>query len=133
MDGGDGYCMVDGTPIILFQKPGYHGEAYFDRKSNYSLNLQVRRTLFYTCRLLQFRQLVTLPNICIIDYVIGHCGSAYDLTVFHDSRTYHNSGHLFNENEWMYTLDNWCITPYKRPHAALPENKTFNNHLSQVC
>ena len=28
----DGYCMVDGTPIVLFQKPGYHGEAYFDRK-----------------------------------------------------------------------------------------------------
>lgn len=37
----DGYCMVDGTPAILFQKPGYHGEAYFDRKSNYSLNIQV--------------------------------------------------------------------------------------------
>jgi hypothetical protein len=43
----DGFCMVDGTPIVLFQKPGYHGEAYFDRKSNYSLNLQVRFTLFY--------------------------------------------------------------------------------------
>lgn len=43
----DGYCMVDGTPIVLFQKPGYHGEAYFDRKSNYSLNLQVRLTIFY--------------------------------------------------------------------------------------
>jgi hypothetical protein len=43
----DGYCMVDGTPIVLFQKPGFHGEAYFDRKSNYSLNLQVRLTLFY--------------------------------------------------------------------------------------
>jgi hypothetical protein len=42
----DGFCMVDGTPIVLFQKPGYHGEAYFDRKSNYSLNLQVRLTLF---------------------------------------------------------------------------------------
>jgi hypothetical protein len=37
----DGFCMVDGTPAILFQKPGYHGEAYFDRKSNYSLNVQV--------------------------------------------------------------------------------------------
>ena len=73
----DGYCMVDGTPIILFQNPGYHGKAYFDRKSNYSLNLQVRRTLFHTCCLLQFRQLVTLPNLCIIDYVIGHCGSAH--------------------------------------------------------
>jgi hypothetical protein len=45
----DGYCMVDGTPIVLFQKPGYHGEAYFDRKSNYSLNLQVRLTLFHVC------------------------------------------------------------------------------------
>jgi hypothetical protein len=37
----DGYCMVDGTQVVLFQKPGHHGEAYFDRKSNYSLNIQV--------------------------------------------------------------------------------------------
>ncbi|KAG6847352.1 hypothetical protein C0991_001977, partial [Blastosporella zonata] len=36
----DGFCMVDGTLIPLFEKPGYHGEAYFDRKSNYSLNVQ---------------------------------------------------------------------------------------------
>jgi hypothetical protein len=37
----DGYCMVDGTPVLLSQKPGNHGEAYFDRKSNYLLNVQV--------------------------------------------------------------------------------------------
>lgn len=37
----DGYAMVDGTLIPLADKPGFHGEAYFDRKSNYSLNLQV--------------------------------------------------------------------------------------------
>lgn len=36
-----GFCMVDGTTIPLFQKPGFHGEAYFDRKSRYSLNAQV--------------------------------------------------------------------------------------------
>jgi hypothetical protein len=36
-----GFCMVDGTPADLFQKPGYHGEAYFDRKAKYSLNVQV--------------------------------------------------------------------------------------------
>ena len=88
--------------------------------------------------LLISRQLVTLPNLRIIDYVIGHCGSAHDSTVFQDSRTYRNSGVLFNENEWMwadsaYALDRWCITPYKRPLAALPENKTFNYHLSRVC
>jgi hypothetical protein len=37
----NGYCMVDGTLVPLSDKPGYHGEAYFDRKSNYSLNVQV--------------------------------------------------------------------------------------------
>ncbi|KAJ7467849.1 hypothetical protein B0H11DRAFT_1732547 [Mycena galericulata] len=41
-----GYCMVDGTLVPLFEKPGHHGEAYFDRKSNYSLNVQVR-TIWY--------------------------------------------------------------------------------------
>jgi hypothetical protein len=37
----DGFCMVDGTLVPLFEKPGYHGETYFDRKSNYSMNVQV--------------------------------------------------------------------------------------------
>lgn len=37
----DGWLFVDGTLIPLADKPGFHGEAYFDRKSNYSLNVQV--------------------------------------------------------------------------------------------
>jgi hypothetical protein len=37
----DGFCMVDGTLVPLSQKLGHHGEAYFDRKSNYSSNVQV--------------------------------------------------------------------------------------------
>ena len=45
----DGYCMVNKTPIVLFQKPGYHGEAYFYRKSNYSLNLQVYKSYSISC------------------------------------------------------------------------------------
>lgn len=49
----DGFCMVDGTLVKLAEKPGHHGEAYFDRKSNYSLNVQVRtcmpRLLFRKC------------------------------------------------------------------------------------
>ena len=36
-----GYCMVDGTLIPLFEKPGHFGEMFFDRKSNYSLSLMV--------------------------------------------------------------------------------------------
>lgn len=37
----DGWVFVDGTLVPLSDKPGHHGEAYFDRKSNYSLNVQV--------------------------------------------------------------------------------------------
>ncbi|KAJ7164565.1 hypothetical protein C8R43DRAFT_878816 [Mycena crocata] len=40
-DWAGGFCMVDGTLVPLFENPGHHGEVYFDRKSNYSLNVQV--------------------------------------------------------------------------------------------
>ncbi|KAF8890351.1 hypothetical protein BD779DRAFT_1671316 [Infundibulicybe gibba] len=52
-DWGGGFCMVDGTLVPLFEKPGYHGEGYFDRKSNYSLNIQVspHRSLRSLCKL----------------------------------------------------------------------------------
>lgn len=36
-----GFLCVDGTPFNLFQKPGWHGEGFFDKKSNYSLTAQV--------------------------------------------------------------------------------------------
>ena len=37
----DGWLLVDGTLVPLADKPAFHGEAYFDCKSNYSLNIQV--------------------------------------------------------------------------------------------
>ncbi|KAJ3871440.1 hypothetical protein F5051DRAFT_340885 [Lentinula edodes] len=42
----NGWIFVDGTLIPLAEKPAYHGEAYFDRKSNYSLNVQVHDILY---------------------------------------------------------------------------------------
>lgn len=38
----NGWCMVDGTLVPLYERPYWFGESYFDRKSNYSLNIQVR-------------------------------------------------------------------------------------------
>ena len=38
----DGWCLVDGTLVPLFDRPYWFGESYFDRKCNYSLNIQVR-------------------------------------------------------------------------------------------
>ena len=37
----DGWCLVDGTLIPLYDWLHWYGESYFDRKSNYLLNFQV--------------------------------------------------------------------------------------------
>lgn len=38
-----GWCMVDGTLVPLYNRPFWFGESYFDRKCNYSMNIQVSR------------------------------------------------------------------------------------------
>ncbi|KAF8572921.1 hypothetical protein K439DRAFT_1377001, partial [Ramaria rubella] len=102
----NGFCFVDGTLVPLADKPGYHGEGYFDRKSNYSLNVQ----------------LITLPNLHIIDYVIGH--SAHDSTAFQDSQVYKQHQWLFQNREWIwadsaYPVQPWCVALYKCPAVVL--------------
>jgi hypothetical protein len=37
----DGWAMVDGTLVPLYSRPGFYGNAWYDHKSNYSLNVQV--------------------------------------------------------------------------------------------
>jgi hypothetical protein len=37
----DGWLMVDGTLVPLFACPGFYGNTWYDRKSNYSMNVQV--------------------------------------------------------------------------------------------
>ncbi|KAJ7661278.1 hypothetical protein DFH06DRAFT_964953, partial [Mycena polygramma] len=36
----DGWCFVDGTLVPLSDRPTWYGSSYFDRKCNYSLNIQ---------------------------------------------------------------------------------------------
>jgi len=43
-----GWIFVDGTLIPLFDRPHWYGESYFDRKCNYSLNIQVRFTYIFS-------------------------------------------------------------------------------------
>jgi hypothetical protein len=38
----EGWLMYDGTIIVLYARPGMEGDAYYTRKSNYGLNLQVK-------------------------------------------------------------------------------------------
>jgi hypothetical protein len=80
---------------------------------------------------------VTLPNLCIIDYVLGPPGSVHDSTAFKESRAFKESDVLFRNGEWLwadsaYGLTPWCVVPYKSPYSLLPHNRQFNYHLSTV-
>ncbi|RDX46161.1 hypothetical protein OH76DRAFT_1332707, partial [Lentinus brumalis] len=37
----EGWLMYDGTIVVLYARPGLDGDAYYTRKCNYGLNLQV--------------------------------------------------------------------------------------------
>jgi hypothetical protein len=37
----NGFLLADGTKFVLFQKPGLHGEAWFDKNKDYSIDCQV--------------------------------------------------------------------------------------------
>ncbi|KAJ7085305.1 hypothetical protein C8R44DRAFT_594675, partial [Mycena epipterygia] len=59
----DGWMMADGSKFPLFQRPGLHGDAWFDKNKDYSLDGQI----------------LALPNnLLIVDYGIGHTGSVHD-------------------------------------------------------
>ncbi|KAF7359978.1 DDE Tnp4 domain-containing protein [Mycena venus] len=117
----DGWCLVDGTLIPLFDRPFWFGESYFDRKCNYSLNIQI----------------VSLPNLRIIDFGYGFTGSTHDSTAWDETRMVKEHDSLMKEGEWIwadsaYPIENWVVAPYKKPERDLPRNEEFNNHVSMV-
>ena len=56
----NGVFAADGSAIPLFQKPGYFGKTFYDRKSTYSMNFQVR-TMDYYCH----HALIHLAGHCL--------------------------------------------------------------------
>ena len=43
----EGWVMYDGTIVVLYARPGLDGDAYYTRKCNYGLNLQVSVLLLF--------------------------------------------------------------------------------------
>jgi len=43
----EGWVMYDGTIVVLYKKLGLNGDAYYTRKGNYGLNVQVSLLLIY--------------------------------------------------------------------------------------
>ncbi|KAF7368124.1 DDE Tnp4 domain-containing protein [Mycena sanguinolenta] len=116
-----GWCFVDGTLVPLDERPTWYGESYFDRKCNYSLNIQI----------------VNLPNLRIIDFSYGRTGSTHDSSAFKDTLVFQQHSDIFEDGEWIwadsaYTLEDWVTAPYKKPASLEADNDTFNNHVSML-
>ncbi|KIJ11105.1 hypothetical protein PAXINDRAFT_40692, partial [Paxillus involutus ATCC 200175] len=100
-----GFLCVDRTPFNLFQKPGWHGEGFFDRKSNYSIS----------------NQIIIFPhNLRIVDYSIGIPGSLHDSNAFQHTLCAWSPESFFGNNEWLwadsaYASQKWCVVPFKKP------------------
>ena len=78
-----GWCMVDGTTIPIFEKPHYYRQAFYDRKSLYSINAQIINT----------------PNRQIIDYATGFNGSRHDTHCFRSTKLGKNPQDLLPNGE----------------------------------
>ena len=62
----NGIFTTDGSTIPLFQKPGYYGETFYDRKSTYSLNCQAHTVHYHTSSHTEppFDSLLSCCTIC---------------------------------------------------------------------
>ncbi len=117
----NGFCMVDGTLVPLYRKQSHYGETFFDRKSHYSINVQIINT----------------PNRKIIDYASGFRGSRHDTHCFSSTKLGQNPFLYLEKDEWCwgdagYPLQKWLMIPYKSPATSLKPNRTFNFHLSRI-
>ncbi|KAG8911346.1 hypothetical protein FRC01_005762 [Tulasnella sp. 417] len=118
----DGWCTGDGTLVHLHQKPGLNGDAYFSRKMQYDLNVQIVN-LFTSLR--------------VVDYVTGFCGSAHDSAVFQYSAVSLYPNWFFEDGEFMwadsaYTVSPHVIPVHKKPASDNPLNTQFDAAVAQL-
>ncbi|KAE8183966.1 hypothetical protein CF328_g8015 [Tilletia controversa] len=121
----NGWSMVDGSLIPLAYTPSRtaHPREYFDRKAQYSLNLQA----------------VVLPTtLRFIDYVAGYKGSTQDSRAFAASDIVKQPRKYLDEGEFVWTdngygLSEFTCGPYDHIVAAKsPDFKAYNKAVSGV-
>ena len=136
----DGYLVVDGTKLPLFQRPGLHGDAWFNKNRSYSMDCQVRFYAFLCYCNLTCHQLVTLPDsLLIVDYGLGHTGSVHDSMAFRGTRTFKEHEQILAPGEWIwadsaYPAETWCVAPFRKPAGGelSHDQRTYNYHVSKV-
>ncbi|KAF4614110.1 hypothetical protein D9613_008205 [Agrocybe pediades] len=116
----EGWVMYDGTIVVLFRKPGQQGDAYYTRKANYGLNLQVGNTA---------------SNLRIVDFSHGLTGSAHDASAFlHTAASVHSEwffeGEEFAWADSAYPVNLRTIPVHKKPASLDPKNALFDKFVA---
>jgi hypothetical protein len=113
--------MVDGSLVPLYARPAFYGNVFFDRKSNYSMNVQVIKSTpsSYALQFWSRNQIINTPDLHILDFAVGSPGSQHDATAWEKSRVFQEHTTLLGKDEWVwadsaYPLRNWCQSPYKK-------------------
>jgi len=111
--------FLDGSHIVLRDKPMVDPEAYLSRKKTYGFNLQA---------------------ICnwkgrFIWVQVGNTANVHDSTAWKSTVLHRQIETFFEPEEYIladkaYSLEKHVITPYKQPAARLPANAAFNYELS---
>jgi hypothetical protein len=99
-----GFLCVDGTPFNLFQKPGWHGEGFFDKKSNYSLTAQAHSYLLIDFDMLtSIKRSLFCPIISALStmFKLAYLGAFMTLTCL-DTRELPGSLEIFSAWESGY-------------------------------
>jgi DDE superfamily endonuclease len=111
-------------------------------------------SLVWCSRLYLIDQIVSLPNLQIIDFAYGHTGSAHDATAWEGTQIFQEHEMLLENEEWVWgdsaypvrvparfelslwlrltKISRWVVAPYKKPERDLPDNEIFNNHVSML-
>ncbi|KAF7297512.1 DDE Tnp4 domain-containing protein [Mycena indigotica] len=106
----EGYLMYDGTIVPLCEKPALNGQAYFTRKSNYGLNVQIGNVP---------------SNLRIIDYSHGFTGSAHDSSAFEYTTARKHPELLFEGDEHGFGDSAYALSEYMIPMFRSPARPTW--------
>ena len=136
----NGVFAADGSAINLYARPGMFADAFYDRKSRFSLNCQVCvDDLISVSKLtLQPKTTIMPHNLMIVDYALGQPGSVHDAYAFQGTRMSQDPT-LIPPRHWIwadsaYPSETWCAVPFKKPHGGNLSRRQhlYNRYLSIV-
>lgn len=111
----DGWVMYDGTIVVLYRRPGLNGDAYYTRKANYGLNVQVNfcyKHQVFPPILILYQQIGNVPsNLRIIDIYHGHTGSCHDAGAFEFTAAHKFADWFFEDGEFGWVDSAYPCTP----------------------